>query len=971
MAFQDERTMETSGQGPKPRGGRDAVELLADEFLSRRRRGESPSIDEYVGLRPELESEIRAVFSALLIVEDLGKRSAEPAAAVRPAGRDGGEPRGPNGNLQQLGEYRILREIGRGGMGIVYEAEQESLGRRVALKVLPFHSLLGPKHLERFRQEARAAARLSHPNIVPVFGVGEHEGLHYFAMQYIPGQGLDAVIEEVRNLRKDGPAGGSGVASDLSAGGRERYCHNVARIARDVALSLSHAHREGILHRDVKPSNLLLDSTGHVWLADFGLAKSIGSDDLTRSGDFVGTLRYMAPERFKGWSDPRSDVYALGLTLYELLALRPAFVESDRGRLLRQVEEEEPAALRRFERAVPRDLETIVLKAIAKESAQRYTSAQAMADDLDRFLRGEPVEARRSTALGRLTRWCARNPVLAALGSAVLLLLVAVAVISASAAVKLKRERDNALAATQRAGEQTAIVKAVTEFLQDDLLGQADVGRQRAGSKRNPDITVREVLDRAAQTIESKFKGQELTEAGIRYTLGKAYQALGEFEEAEKHLERSLSLSVEKLGALHDDTLSIQNTLALLLRERGQYDKALEILEEVVKGRRLTSGDQDPSTLAAMHNLGTLYRDLGKLDKAEPLFRQVLDTQKAINEPGDPDIYLAMNNLALLFLSQGRFTDAEPLLTEIVEGFNKVGGPDHPFTLTTTNNLAGCYMELKRYDDAEPLYRKVLEMREKLHGPDHPSTLMALNFVGLVLDARKHYDEAEPVLVSVLEARRKKLGDDHPDTLTSMGNLANTLKSLGKNQEAEDLYRQGLEGRRAKFGNGHYDTLRSLSFLGNFYRDLERYAEAEPLLREAVTGARTSLGSGHPQTRFYLGSLIELYRRQSKWDLAEKDSREALEAIEKQPGRDSVVYADQLGELAVTLLERGEHAQAETALLDSHGILSRLAASGAKNVDRDLTEAVNRLVRLYEAWGKPDEAAKWRKALDAGSGSKS
>jgi serine/threonine protein kinase/WD40 repeat protein len=430
--------------------GREEVDLLAEEFLARRRRGEQPGIEEYARQHPELAEEIREVFPTLVLLEDLGKESPPPRPSVPDPGlqpataepADSGGA-GPASGLQQLGEYRILREIGRGGMGIVYEAEQESLGRRVAIKVLPFHSLLGAQHVERFHQEARAAARLSHPNIVPVFGVGEHLGLRYFVMQYIPGQGLDAVIAEVRRLRvnaKDSKQ--SDIAIDLSNGGRQRYHHNVARIARDAALALDHAHRAGVLHRDVKPSNLLLDPTGHVWLADFGLAKSEGNEDLTGSGDFVGTRRYMAPERFQGWSDPRGDVYSLGLTLYELLALRPAFIEGERGRLLRKGPAEEPPPLRRFDRSVARDLETIVLKASAKEPLQRYVSAGAMAQDLERYLRGEPVEARRSTALGRLARWCARNPVLAGLASAVLLLLVLIASISSRYAVELKLERD-------------------------------------------------------------------------------------------------------------------------------------------------------------------------------------------------------------------------------------------------------------------------------------------------------------------------------------------------------------------------------------------------------------------------------------------------------------------------------------------------------------------------------------------------
>jgi eukaryotic-like serine/threonine-protein kinase len=428
----------------EPAGGRDEVESLAEEFLERHRRGERPAIEEYVQRRPDLAREIREVFPTLLLLEDLGPKASGKEAPAAP----GDLPEG----LRQVGGYRVLREVGRGGMGIVYEAVQEGLGRRVALKVLPHHSLLGSNQLERFQQEARAAARLSHPNIVPVFDVGQDRGLPYYVMQLVPGRGLDLVIEEERRGRDEGrgriPLPGSDASTSHgdrgtgTSGGGRAYHRSAARVARDAALALDHAHREGVLHRDVKPSNLLVDATGHVWLTDFGLAKTEEGEGLTHSGDFVGTVRYMAPERFQGWSDPRSDVYSLGLTLYELLALRAAFVETDRARLLREVAEGDPPALRRVDRAIHRDLETVVLKAIAKEPSQRYATARAMADDLDRYLRGEPVEARRSSALGRLVRWGARNPALAGLGVSVLLLLAAVAGVASTAAVRLARERD-------------------------------------------------------------------------------------------------------------------------------------------------------------------------------------------------------------------------------------------------------------------------------------------------------------------------------------------------------------------------------------------------------------------------------------------------------------------------------------------------------------------------------------------------
>ncbi|HLU48941.1 MAG TPA: serine/threonine-protein kinase, partial [Planctomycetota bacterium] len=409
-------------------------ERLAEEFAARLRRGERPEIEEYIFAHPSLASEIRAVFSTLVIIEELGRDWTETASeSVLPDGENCDAA-----CFKQIGDFRILREVGRGGMGVVYEAEQVSLGRRVALKVLPFHSLFDTKRLERFQQEARAAARLTHPSIVPVYGVGEHLGVHYYVMQLVPGQGLHRVIEEVRRLRARGepevdiadPSTSSSLASNCGSGGsrsaRERYFRNMARLVRDAAHALDYAHGEGILHRDVKPSNLLLDPNGRVWLTDFGLAKAEGTDELTKSGDFVGTIPYMAPECFKGWSDPRSDVYGLGVSLYELLTLRPAFAERDRALLIRRVTTEEPPALRRIDRAIPRDLETVVLKAIAKEPAHRYASARAMADDLDRFLSGLPVEARRSGVAARVARWCGRNPLSATLAALVVLLLVVV-----------------------------------------------------------------------------------------------------------------------------------------------------------------------------------------------------------------------------------------------------------------------------------------------------------------------------------------------------------------------------------------------------------------------------------------------------------------------------------------------------------------------------------------------------------------
>jgi serine/threonine protein kinase len=276
-----------------------------------------------------------------------------------------------------LGDYRLLRELGRGGMGVVYEAEQLSLGRRVALKVLPFAATLDPRQLQRFHNEARAAASLHHPHIVPVYAVGCERGVHYYAMQFIDGRSLDDVLYQLRqpdqpaaeaDSRRDTVPDAHGQAGTLSSPRQGRgYYRRVADLGIGAAEALEHAHQLGVVHRDIKPGNLILDGRGHVWVTDFGLAQCRSDARLTQTGDVVGTLRYMSPEQAlaqRGVIDQRTDVYSLGATLYELLTLQPVFGGQDRQQLLRQIAFEEPARPRRVNRALPAELETIVLKAL-------------------------------------------------------------------------------------------------------------------------------------------------------------------------------------------------------------------------------------------------------------------------------------------------------------------------------------------------------------------------------------------------------------------------------------------------------------------------------------------------------------------------------------------------------------------------------------------------------------------------------
>ncbi len=532
---------------------RDPVEILAEEFVERRRRGETPTLAEYVQRHPELADEIRAVFPALLLMD-----KADPCSSELSRARYASVSHAHPGIPTQLGDFRILREVGRGGMGIVYEAEQLSLGRRVALKVLPWRSQANQGDLGRFEREAKAAARLHHTNIVPVYGVGTDQGIHYYAMQFIQGQALNEVLAELKKLRREravtlapeersehahvsaaevvarsllrgqeaagtqvqrGHGGfcraspaqafrcdskrprparphlGSGTlpGQDQSASryAQRAYWRSLARVGVQAAGALAYAHTEGVLHRDVKPSNLLLDARGHVWVADFGLAKTVESDDLTATGDIVGTVRYMAPERFQGRADARSDVYSLGLTLYELAALTPAFSETDRHQLIQKVTSEEPPHLRRLVPMMPRDLCTVVHKAMDKDPARRYASAAALAEDLQRFLDDRPIKARPTGVMEVALKWVKRRPAVAALLG--LVAMVALAGLGAFAWQYAEALREN-----QNAREQARLKDAEAK-LKENALKEAE---KHAGDAREKEKQARDNENTALRSVD-------------------------------------------------------------------------------------------------------------------------------------------------------------------------------------------------------------------------------------------------------------------------------------------------------------------------------------------------------------------------------------------------------------------------------------------------------------------------------------
>jgi serine/threonine protein kinase/tetratricopeptide (TPR) repeat protein len=387
------------------------VARVADEFRDRQSRGDKPNIEDYAAKHPQAAELLRKVLGALeLIAHSLPGGLPEAVAA--------GES-----HTGTLGDFRLIREVGRGGMGVVYEAEQISLKRRVALKVLPFAATMDPRHLQRFKNESLAAASLEHPHIVPVYAVGCERGVHYYAMKYIEGQSLADVIDEVRKAKDSHHRGtentekkqNTKISSSLCSlclGGSKDFFKSVAELGIQAAEALEHAHSLGIVHRDIKPANLMIDSHGKLWITDFGLARTAADTGLTMTGDVVGTLRYMSPEQAlakHGLVDHRTDIYSLGATLYELLTGIPAVGGKDREEILNAITLDEPQSPRTLNAATPRDLETIVLKAMEKDPADRYATGQELAKDCQRYLLHEPIRARRPSLAQQFAKWGRRH----------------------------------------------------------------------------------------------------------------------------------------------------------------------------------------------------------------------------------------------------------------------------------------------------------------------------------------------------------------------------------------------------------------------------------------------------------------------------------------------------------------------------------------------------------------------------------
>ncbi|QDV39162.1 tetratricopeptide repeat protein [Tautonia plasticadhaerens] len=849
-----------SGSNPESLGLDPALLDLVEETTRRLLDGEPVDVERLVEGHPGWAEELRSLMPAMRGLAELSDGGEELP----------GDARDEDGRTA-FGKFRILREVGRGGMGIVYEAEQVALRRRVALKILPQALAMDPRAMQRFRLEAQVAGWLQHPRVVPVHDVGLVRGVPYYAMRFIEGGSLADLVGEIRRA-VDGDRGAGGpppaeglgaVAAGLLSGrlapprrehdgsrsgpipapapaasaappgvsgppsiGARAYLRAVAALGMDAAGALGYAHDQGVVHRDIKPANLLVDFRGELWVADFGMAAVQGNAGLTATGDLPGTLRYMSPEQALGKRalvDRRSDVYSLGATLYELLTLRPAISGDDHQQIFRMIAEGEPAPIRRLNPAVPSDLATIVAKAMARDPSDRYETALQLSEDLGRFLDGRPIVARPVGPLSRAWRWCRRRPLQAGLvGSLVVALAVGFAGVTWGWREAVRQKR-LLLVAEREARAETAKADAVNRFLIEGLIHQAEP----ASNPAEEPVTLLEVLDRAAGRVDSAFPGQPEMEAAIQLAIGRSYHGLGEYHKGEAHFRAALGL-FESRGDVDEGAgrLEASAELGHVLSHLGRRDEALATLSRVRTESRRVLGPLHAVTLQSALYLAEVLRNREELREAEALYRDCLANARRAPEPNPQFIFSARFHLGDVFLRQGKAEEAEALYRELADEQRRELGPEHPHTLTTLNNLGAALNRQARFAEAERLFRECLETDRRILGEHHPDTVTALYNLGHVLNEQGRPDEAEPLIRRSVEERRWSIGPENPDTLYVTSSLADLLRDRGRLDEAEEMLRSCLAAQRRILGPDHRDTLQTAHRLDRLIEDRSRSASA-------------------------------------------------------------------------------------------------------------------------------------------------
>jgi tetratricopeptide (TPR) repeat protein len=833
--------------------------------------------------------------------------------------------------LPRIPGFDDIREIRRGGQGIVFSAIQRSTKRRVAIKVLLEGAFASSTGRMRFEREIDLVAGLRHPNIVSVHDSGTTpDGRSYFVMEFIDGQPLDQYAAKSTTTTPD----------------------EWLRLFAKICDAVNYAHQRGVIHRDLKPGNILIDTTGEPHVCDFGLAKSTLADDAAKhemsvTGQFMGSLPWASPEQLEGSHtrvDVRTDVYSLGVILYQMLCGRMPFDSKGGIRQLfdniMQVEPPRPSAVAKN---LNDEIDTIVMKCLAKESLRRYQSAAELVSDVRHYLAGEPIQAKRDSAWYTLLKTMRRYQVAAGITAVVVAALAIALVISVQSWQEAKQE------SSQRA--------AIGSFL-ERMLTSVDPGRD------GRDVKYMEVLDKAAAELGATMKDQPVVEAQVRRTLGTTYSALGMYEPAEKQLRAAYELASKTLGATHRDALELLAVLPEIAAVTGRMEEAQRDGQSALDTIRGTLGDDDPLTLRMMQKLADILNTCGKTAEAETMLRAALDRQRRRLGEVHDDTQASLNSLAVVLKQTGRIAEAEGLYRQVLKSTMQHPGPRDAGVLTTMNNLALVLQNQGKLDESEAMQRATLQTRLEVLGEEHPDTLINMSNLATLLIEQRKLAEAEKLLQQVVDIESRTLGPDNPATLTATNNLAKVTQDLGRFAEAEKLFKRALEGRQKLFGPEHAMTLMSQANLAALYGTMGRTSETVGLLRQILEARQRTLGENHFDTIVSMNNLALVLQKDRNYDEAAKLFEGACDAAAKAMPPGHYLIGLLRGNYGRCLVLLGKRAEAEGQFLESCANLS--AAFGED--DPRTQQNIRSLIDLYD--GSPDKkglAGQWRAKLAAAS----